>query len=91
MADSLWGRGPCAWGEMVLRESLPLEYAMTVENCAHDQVEIAIMVDGTRLVMRSCSECDVRSWHRDGASVALDGVLHDIRSVPTRYRRALST
>ncbi|MEI2637524.1 MAG: hypothetical protein V9F03_00775 [Microthrixaceae bacterium] len=63
---------------------------MTPENSAHDQVEIAIMVDGARLVMRSCSECDTRSWHRDGRNVELDGVLHDIRSVPTRYRRSLA-
>ena len=43
------------------------------------------------LLMRSCSICDTRSWHRDGESVALDGVLHDISAVPTRYRRSLSS
>ena len=47
-------------------------------------------IDGARLIMRSCSTCDTRSWHRDGAAVELDGVLHDISSVPTRYRRSLS-
>lgn len=62
---------------------------MTDAYCDHEKVEIAIVVDGTRLLMRSCSECDVRSWHRDGAAVELDGVLHDISVVPTRYRRSL--
>jgi hypothetical protein len=54
-------------------------------------VEIAMTVDGSRLLMRSCSTCDTRSWHRDGESVQLDGVLHDISAVPTRYRRSLSS
>ncbi len=58
--------------------------------CGHEVVEIGLNVDGSRLVMRSCSVCDSRSWHRDGESVAIDGVLHDISSVPTRYRRSLS-
>jgi len=53
-------------------------------------VEIGLTVDGSRLVMRSCSVCDTRSWHRDGEAVGIDGVLHDISSVPTRYRRSLS-
>lgn len=47
-------------------------------------------IDGARLVMRSCSVCDTRSWHRDGEVVELDGVLHDISATPTRYRRTLS-
>ena len=54
-------------------------------------VEIALTIDGSDLMMRSCSICDTRSWHRDGESVALDGVLHDISAVPTRYRRSLSS
>jgi len=54
-------------------------------------VEIGLTIDGSRLVMRSCSKCDSRSWHRDGEEVALDGVLTDISSVPTRYRRSLSS
>jgi len=53
-------------------------------------VEIGLTIDGARLIMRSCSTCDTRSWHRDGEAVHLDGVLHDISSVPTRYRRSLS-
>lgn len=58
--------------------------------CGNEQVEIGLTIDGSRLIMRSCSNCDTRSWHRDGESVGLDGVLHDISAVPTRYRRSLS-
>lgn len=58
--------------------------------CGNEQVQIAMTIDGSRLVMRSCSICDTRSWHRDGEAIELDGVLHDISAVPTRYRRSLS-
>lgn len=60
------------------------------EVCANEVVEIGLNVDGSRLVMRSCSVCDTRSWLRDGDGVELEGVLHDLSSVPTRYRRSLS-
>ena len=29
-------------------------------------------------MMRSCGNCDLRSWHRDGEAVELDGVLTDL-------------
>ena len=58
--------------------------------CNNEMVEIGLTVDGSGLVMRSCSVCDTRTWHRDGDEVDLDGVLHDISSVPTRYKRSLS-
>jgi len=58
--------------------------------CNNEMVEIGLTVDGSGLVMRSCSACDTRTWHRDGEEVDLDGVLHDISSVPTRYKRSLS-
>jgi hypothetical protein len=58
--------------------------------CGNDQIEIGLTLDGSRLVMRSCSTCDRRTWHRDGDQVELDGVLHDLSSLPTRYRRSLS-
>lgn len=64
---------------------------LTCRDCGHEQVEIGLEIDGSRLIMRSCSICDTRSWHRDGESVKLQGVLHDISSVPTRYRRSLSS
>lgn len=63
----------------------------TCRACGNEMVEIALTIDGSDLMMRSCSICDTRSWHRDGESVALDGVLHDISAVPTRYRRSLSS
>ncbi len=62
----------------------------TCQACGNEEVEIALTVDGSRLLMRSCSTCDSRSWHRDGESVELGGVLHDISATPTRYRRSLS-
>ncbi len=64
---------------------------MTCRSCGNETVEIALTIDGSNLTMRSCSICDTRSWHRDGRSVELDGVLHDLSSVPTRYRRSLSS
>ncbi|MEI7885940.1 MAG: hypothetical protein WCJ04_00985 [Actinomycetes bacterium] len=63
---------------------------MNTTECNHEQVEIALTIDGAKLFMRSCSICDVRSWRRDGESVELHGLLHDISEVPTRYRRTLS-
>jgi len=59
--------------------------------CGNEDVEIGLTIDGSRLIMRSCSVCDTRSWLRDGDQVDLDGVLHDISAVPTRYRRTLSS
>ena len=58
--------------------------------CGDETVEIGLTIDGHRLVMRSCSNCDLRSWHRDGETVELDGVLTDISSTKTRYRRSLA-
>jgi hypothetical protein len=59
-------------------------------SCGKELVEIGLTIDGSRLVMRSCSGCDTRSWHRDGETVELEGVLADLSSLPTRYRRSLS-
>lgn len=59
--------------------------------CGHEVVEIGLTIDGSRLVMCSCANCDTRSWHRDGENVELDGVLADLSAVPTRYRRSLSS
>jgi hypothetical protein len=58
--------------------------------CGHDEVLIGLNVDGARLVMHACATCDTRRWQRDGDVVELDGVLHDLSNVPTRYRRSLS-
>lgn len=59
--------------------------------CGKELVEIGLTIDGSRLVMRSCADCDTRSWHRDGETVELEGVLADLSSMPTRYRRSLSS
>ena len=59
-------------------------------SCAEELVEIELVIDGAPLTMRSCSTCDRRSWHRGDESVALGGVLADLSSVPTRYRRDLA-
>lgn len=54
-------------------------------------VEINLLIDGEELTMRSCSSCDTRSWHRGGAQVELGGILADLSSSPTRYRRDLAS
>jgi hypothetical protein len=54
-------------------------------------VEINLLIDGEELTMRSCSNCDLRSWHRGGAEVQLGGILADLSSSPTRYRRDLAS
>lgn len=59
-------------------------------SCNEPMVEINLLIDGEDLTMRSCSNCDTRSWHRGGAPVELGGVLADLSSSPTRYRRDLA-
>ena len=38
-------------------------------------VEITLTVAEQPLVMRSCSSCDRRWWHREGETLHLPGVL----------------
>ena len=59
--------------------------------CGEAVVEINLLIDGEELTMRSCSNCDNRSWHRGGAPVQLGGILADLSSSPTRYRRDLAS
>ena len=59
--------------------------------CGESVVEINLLIDGEELTMRSCSNCDNRSWHRGGAPVQLGGILADLSSSPTRYRRDLAS
>ncbi|MCB0952081.1 MAG: hypothetical protein KDB13_05035, partial [Microthrixaceae bacterium] len=66
------------------------EWTMDCPSCGDELVEIGLTVDGHRLTMVSCSECDTRSWHRDGDAVELDGVLTDLSATKTRYRRSLA-
>ncbi|MFV0316659.1 MAG: hypothetical protein ACK5O2_06815 [Microthrixaceae bacterium] len=63
---------------------------MNCVNCGDEVVEIGLTVDGHHLTMLSCSQCDTRSWRRDGDSVAFDGVLTDLSATRTRYRRSLA-
>ena len=58
--------------------------------CSETLVEINLLIDGEELTMRSCSRCDHRSWHRGDAQVELGGILADLSSSPTRYRRDLA-
>jgi hypothetical protein len=52
--------------------------------------QINMVIDGNPLTLRSCSQCDTRSWHRGDESVDLGGVLADISARPTRYKRDLT-
>jgi len=61
------------------------------DRCSTGLVEIELLIDDQPLVMRSCSECDTRSWHRRGGPAELGDILTDLSSVPKRYRRDLST
>lgn len=60
-------------------------------SCREVLVEINLLIDGEDLTMRSCSRCDRRSWHRGDAEVDLGGILADLSSSPTRYRRDLAS
>lgn len=53
--------------------------------CGRAFVEITIDVGGEDVVMRSCSNCDIRSWHGPSGELALDGVLAGINA--NRARR----
>ena len=64
--------------------------AQTHCDCGDELVRINLVIDGEPITMCSCSSCDHRSWHRGGEQIALDGVLHDLSSAPTRYRRNLA-
>jgi hypothetical protein len=46
--------------------------------CGRAFVEILLDVGGREVTMRSCSACDVRSWHGPDGELALDGVLADL-------------
>ena len=58
--------------------------------CGDELVRINLLIDGEEITMCSCSNCDRRSWQRAGKEVELGGVLHDLSSTPTRYRRDLA-
>jgi transcription elongation factor Elf1 len=50
--------------------------AMRCPNCGRELVVIEMNVGGERLVLHSCSPCDLRWWEgHDGGVVPLAGVL----------------
>jgi hypothetical protein len=59
--------------------------------CGEELVRINLLIDGEAITMCSCSHCDRRSWMRGNEEIELDGVLHDLSSLPTRYRRNLAS
>jgi hypothetical protein len=60
------------------------------DGCGDLLTEINLLIDGENLTMRSCSQCDTRSWHRGDDEVELAGVLADLSATRTRYRRDLA-
>ena len=54
--------------------------------CGDELVRINLAI-----TMCSCSRCDRRSWLRGDQEIELGGVLHDLSSLPTRYRRNLAS
>jgi hypothetical protein len=59
--------------------------------CGDELVRINLLIDGEAITMCSCSHCDRRSWLRGDEEIELGGVLHDLSSLPTRYRRNLAS
>ena len=52
--------------------------------CNAPYVEITVTLGGTNATMRSCSECDQRTWVTDGRPADLHGVLSDLSVEPRR-------
>ncbi len=52
--------------------------------CGRAFVEIVLDVGGQQVTMRSCSSCDVRSWHGPDGELPLDGVLAGLSSAVKR-------
>jgi len=52
--------------------------------CNAPLVEINVTLAGAEATMRSCSNCDQRTWVSDGRTVDLDGVLADLQVEPRR-------
>lgn len=46
--------------------------------CDAPYVEITVNLSGTEATMRSCSECDQRTWITDGRPADLECVLSDL-------------
>ena len=63
------------------------ETGIPCERCSAPTVEIGLLDASARLLMRSCSRCDHRTWLRDGRRAAITDVL---AAVGTSGRRRSS-
>ena len=56
--------------------------------CHGKPSEVHLQVDGVKLALRTCTECDLRVWHREGEAIGLANVLSDLTDAhaKTRYR-----
>ena len=59
----------------------------TCHRCGATTTEISLLIDGANFKLLNCSECDNRTWRRDGEQVSLDRVLADLSSADTRHQR----
>ena len=57
------------------------------DRCRRQVVVIGFVLDGTRLVMRSCATCDTRTWHLGSRPVDLDTALTAVGHGAGRSRR----
>jgi len=58
--------------------------------CGQGVVEVNMLIDGREIDMRSCSNCERRSWHVGGVPMALGEILACLSAAPTRFRRDLA-
>ncbi|KAA0232954.1 MAG: hypothetical protein JJLCMIEE_03429 [Acidimicrobiales bacterium] len=56
--------------------------------CDAPLVEIAILIDGDEVKMRSCTVCDSRSWHRFDRPTDLGEVLDGLTDETERRKNA---
>jgi len=56
--------------------------------CGAPTVEIGLFDGDSRLVMRSCSRCDHRTWSKAGNPARIDAVLATVGSSGTKKRSA---
>lgn len=81
-----------AWGSRVQPSLTAKGRDSTVcESCQVELMAIRLVIDGEVLLYQSCSQCESRSWHRDGRRVDLGQVVGDLAATDTRYRRSLPT
>jgi hypothetical protein len=72
---------------MTNRTATTKEPSERCEQCSRELVVIGFLVDGAKLVMRSCSSCDTRTWHLGSLPVDLDTALAAVGHSAGRRRR----